>query len=328
MLRLVDAIASMTESGRSTAHAQAALKDAQRTLRQLDTYADEWIKENIPRAYQRGWQDAFSPTLQLPGDYGDEIQYDQFARLHRDAIAVAANNARDRFQDATRLIGRQANDIYRKIGVKATQERLITGEALATTTARMREDFMRQGITGFTDRAGRNWSIDSYAEMVARTTTREATVSGTVNRALAGKHELIQISEHEPTCELCAPLQGKVYSLRGTDKRYPAWEDFVPVHPSCIHVVWVYVERFDPNAEKTRERSNTSLTKDPRTPQQRAAYDATQKAKAAKRSLREQYKRYKARLGDDAGRIQDFARKKKAGGDAWQDLQKKYREAL
>ena len=326
-LEIVNQIERMTASGRSTTHVRVALREAQGILHELDDFADAWVEANIPAAYRQGWDEAFKSTLHVvPEGFGGEIKYSNFAKINREAVEVVAYSLQDSLRGATQMVGRQANDVFRHVGLMATQQRLITGESIVKTTGRMREEFVSQGITAFQDKLGRMWNLDSYCEMVARTTTREATTLGSINRLTAGGYDLVQISEHHPTCEKCAPLQGKVFSLRGETSGYPRYQDYIPVHPRCIHVLWSYQAKFDPDPEKTKAFSNTSLTKDPRSEAQKKAYKATQDKKRQERDLRNQYKRYVARLGDDAGRIQDFAKAKKASGEKWENLQSHYRK--
>jgi hypothetical protein len=136
------------------------------------------------------------------------------------------------------------------------------------------QGLLDQGQTAFVDRRGRKWRLDSYAEMVARTTTREAASVATINTCDEFGLDLVRISTHSPTCELCAPLQGKVYSISGNDDRYPMLTDErrPPIHPNCRHVLAPYVRELDDDAEETERRSNEPLNVDPRSEAEKQAY--------------------------------------------------------
>jgi Phage minor capsid protein 2. len=111
--------------------------------------------------------------------------------------------------------------------------------------------------------------------MVARTTTREIATAATINACKEFDIDLVQITKHYPTCELCAPLQGKVFSLSGKDKRYPKYDGVlvkIPKHPNCRHVLVPYVRELDPDADETQRYSNTSLTEDPRSEKEKQDY--------------------------------------------------------
>lgn len=326
---IVSNIEKMTSGGRSTIHARAALNETQQILRELDDFADAWIETNVPAAYREGWDNSFKSTLAAyPEGFGAETKYGNFAKINKQALETIAYNLQDTLHGATQMVGRQARDVFRRVTLEATQQQLITGQARRQITATMKEQFVSRGITAFRDKLGRTWSLDAYCGMAGQTSLREANTAGTINRLTAGGYDLVQISEHAPTCDACAPLQGKVFSLRGETPGYPRYEDYIPVHPWCKHVLWSYQPKFDSNAEETRRRSNTSLTSDPRSQAEKDAYKGTQDKKRQERELREQYKRYVARLGEEeVGSIANFAGSKKADSDRWYQLQNDYREA-
>lgn len=86
-------------------------------------------------------------------------------------------------------------------------------------------------LTGFVDASGRRWSLPSYTEMVARTTTREAMSAGTANRMTEHGLDLVTISEHAHVADECSDYEGNTYSLTGTDTRYPVLDVRPPFHP-------------------------------------------------------------------------------------------------
>lgn len=59
------------------------------------------------------------------------------------------------------------------------------------------------------------------------------------------KTDLIEMSEHHPTCEECAKYQGRVFSLSGSDKRFPKLPEFIyklgGVHKGCRHSFFPFV---------------------------------------------------------------------------------------
>jgi len=79
------------------------------------------------------------------------------------------------------------------------------------------------------------WDIKAYAELVARTKMNEATTQATINAAADIGTDLVAISVHNTTCAVCAPYEGKVFSLSGEDPDFPPAEDLPPFHPRCLH---------------------------------------------------------------------------------------------
>lgn len=330
VLEILARLEHLVARERDDAAARAALQGAKGILAELDEYADGWIEENIPQEYRRGWDGAFDPTLYAAatGELRGAVNYESFTKLHRSAIEVVAYNLQDAVRAATATMGRKMDDVFRRVGLEATMKRLFTGEAIRETVGAMKEQLVLSGLDSFKDKAGRTWRLDSYCTMVARTTTREATTQGTINRAYAGGHDLILVSEHHPTCEICAPLGGKVFSLSGQDGRYPVWNDYIPAHPNCRHNIGVYIREYDDRADWREEYSRQPLDVDNRSEAEKKAYDATQTGNRQQNELRRQYERYVARLGtDNVGTIQSFARSKRAESARWQELQDLYRDA-
>ena len=88
----------------------------------------------------------------------------------------------------------------------------------------------------------RRFSADTYAELVARTRTREAQTAGTVQTTLEHGQDLVQVSAHNTSTKICIPHEGMVYSISGNSGKYPRLGEVTPFHPNCRHVMTPYVE--------------------------------------------------------------------------------------
>ncbi len=327
-LEIVKNMETLIAEGRKTAHARAALNSSLATLKELDNYSDRWIEKNVPAQYRDGWEDAFIKAT--PGGVKAKTSYANFGKLHREAIAAVAYNMQDSVSAATASVGRNVQDIYRQVGMEETFTRLFTGETIKGSSKAMKEKLSLAGVDSFKDKAGKVWKLDSYCTMVARTTTAEAATQGTLKRAQAGNYKLIQMSEHHPTCELCSPLQGHIYTTDSSDRRYPLWQDdYCPVHPHCLHSIFIYIEQYDPNYEANLEKAKTfNPEADLRSQSEKDAYSALQKENRRLNDLRNHHSRYIARLGNDnVPPIQSFARMKRANSKKYQELQSQYRTA-
>ncbi len=312
-------------AGNDTKHARAMLQEIQNILSELDTQTAKWIEKIIPEAYKLGYQAAY---IEYPLLKQEEEIAAVFSGVHRQAVEVMAYNMQSTLLDATQKIGRQANDLYRRVGLDAARKNIMLGETRAWTQEEVIKALEGEGITAFVDNAGRNWNLDTYAEVVARTVPREAVTHGTINRLLGDGRDLIQISSHATTCEKCAPLQGKVFSLTGKTEGYPKYQNYIPVHPRCRHTISGYIAELDANAEETKRFSNTSLTEDPRTDAEKKAYEREQYNKTRFRLDREQYQRYVQRLGKDAPKnFSGFRNMKKVDSEKFIQLQSDYRDA-
>jgi hypothetical protein len=98
-------------------------------------------------------------------------------------------------------------------------------------------------IRSFTDKAGRNWKLSNYAEMVSRTVPMHVMNVGKMNEFLEYGEDLVVVSDFSPTCPLCAPWGGAVLSISGVTKGYPAVseaEEAGLFHPRCLHSFALY----------------------------------------------------------------------------------------
>lgn len=196
------------------------------------SYTEGWkeFDKELQRAYEDG-----RPTLDIPD-----------ARLH--ALVELQNELSDRFSAVNSVILRDTDDAFRKIIGDA-----VSVEATGLTTWRQAQQdalnkFAARGITGFTDKAGRRWNIDSYAEMAVRTGMMKAAIQGMKDDALAHDEHLVIITDHEDTCPICERFERMVLALDAEGAKHPDCEGMLAdaeagglFHPNCLHAATVYV---------------------------------------------------------------------------------------
>lgn len=121
-----------------------------------------------------------------------------------------------------------ARQLYAK-GVTMTAQTVaqkLTGEGAAAVAvgAETRVNALRQtirklsdaGITGFTDKAGRNWTPEAYVNMDIRTTVHNTALKAADARMQDYGVDVFQVSSHGGARPLCYPYQGKFYSNSGS----------------------------------------------------------------------------------------------------------------
>ncbi len=77
-----------------------------------------------------------------------------------------------------------------------------------------------------------------YAELVARTKFHQAQSQAALMQAANYDTDLIQVSSHNTTTEICMPFEGKIFSVSGKDKRFPPLTESPPYHPNCLHLLF------------------------------------------------------------------------------------------
>lgn len=107
-------------------------------------------------------------------------------------------------------------DIFRTVVAEST------GPTVAGATTRRQaaqaslDRFANRGIGGFVDKAGRRWSIDTYAEMATRTAVGRAQVAGGLQRITDEGGDLVIVSDAPQECKVCRRWEGKVLSVSGS----------------------------------------------------------------------------------------------------------------
>jgi len=226
--------------GNITEWKRAFLREQLRQIRailgQLSTETGAWAQMHLPGLYAAGMRFV---EQALPGTIDPAL-----ASLHTQAIQLIGENLATELGDALTRVGRTTDDVFRRVGMEQIQQGLVGGEARPQVSQRIVADLRRRGLTSFTDKAGREWSLSQYAAMVARTTTREAVAAGGRNRQLEAGYDLAVISSHPGSCELCAPWEGEIVSLTGATDGYPTLNDAIDEgynHPNCGHSEMPYV---------------------------------------------------------------------------------------
>lgn len=126
----------------------------------------------------------------------------------------------------------------------------LAGDSIREIKKTVNETFFNKGFIGLTDRSGRNWPIDNYAEMLTRTHVMRANNEGAINRAKDFGVDIVEVSTHSSACPVCQPHEGKFYSISGKDKKYPELSgNEPPYHPNCKHSIY-----YRPDLSSDREQ--------------------------------------------------------------------------
>ena len=257
-----------------------------------------------------------------------------------EAAETAEKNARGFL-----TVGRLESDPYRRETLLQVSRQQAAGTSWAKGSKELAKDLQNKGITAFTDRAGRNWSLQDYSNMAVRTTARQAQVAAILTKD--PNHDLYQIVKIGSTCPVCAPLEGRVYSRSGTNPEYPAltlaygkmdpagpddiMNTYLNIHPNCLHSLIPYTAtgKTEKQIQKDKDFSNPEknpLNRDPRTKKQIAAYREKEKKRQRLLSDKRQYQEYRETLGNEVPK--DFAKFQEIKynrPEKWTALQRSYR---
>ena len=221
---------------------QKTLTEVNQIIRGLDPIAREWSKEAVVYAYKSGVAMSGNELQKI----ANILKVDFDAPIHRSAVNVLADNTTMDFLSANAtmmknidrfLLTTQQRLIEDQAISKMIAEGIISGETRRAVSDRIYREFQKRMVDEqFIVINGRHYRPDYYAELVARTRTVEAANQGAINTSLYYENDLMQVSAHSDACEECQPIQGRVYSISGTNDDFPALDTIeIPVHPHCRH---------------------------------------------------------------------------------------------
>lgn len=205
------------------------------------------------------------------------------------------------------------------------------------------KDMSNNGITAFTDSRGRKWGLQTYSDMLIRTTSRMTTNYGVL---YTYEHiDLYKISKHGTTCKICAPLEGRVYSRSGNHPYYPPLASafgkidkfgpndlsntYLNIHPNCLHVLIPFKEDAysEKEIEEIRQFSSFETNppnRDPRSEKQLNNYRNKENARTRLINDFKEYQSMKLLLGDQMPKtFQTFHNHKLSNSpkyDYWKNL--------
>lgn len=239
-------------------------------------------------------------------------------------------------------VGRLEADPFRETTIEQVLKQEAEGTGWTSASKKTVQELQNKGIPAFIDKAGREWSLQSYGNMAVRTTARQAEVAALLT---ADDYDLWQIVRIGSTCRVCASLEGRVYSKSGTDPDYPpltlafgkidpAGPDtltntYLNIHPNCLHslVKYTTIGKSEKQIQRDKDFSNPEknpLSRDPRTKKQIAAYREKERNRRRLLADMRQHKEYRAALGSEVPKDFDKFREMKYNNrERYEALRKK-----
>lgn len=286
-------------------------RSARTILATLNNRAADTIRQSIADAYRNGWGSALED---LPKAWFAKSGIGQDAARGREDIpntaaieSIAAAVVQD-IGEKSRNVLRDVVDAYRAVQTAAAARVLAGIQTRRQASQSAWQRLVDQGITGFTDRAGRRWRLSSYVEMVARTNAQRAAVQAQTDRLTSLGVDLVIVSDAPQECRICRPYEHEVLrvgtgptgwvgvqhatkdnetvSVRIVDTVAGAMAKGL-LHPNCRHSLSAYlpgVTRFpmrelaDPDGDVARQRQR-AIERNIRKHKERSAAALTPEAK-------------------------------------------------
>lgn len=132
------------------------------------------------------------------------------------AVAMVALSLESRFEVLNQRLTRYPQDAYQRIVSLHSPNTLLGVTTSRIQQAHAVQRFLAEGITGFVDQGGRNWTIGAYAEMAGRTTINRAFNDAGLWRMQQSGLNLVTVVRGLDSCRKCADWAGKILSTDGT----------------------------------------------------------------------------------------------------------------
>lgn len=181
---------------RKLAELDALMAETRKVLDSADELAIAGTGKGMQEAYLMGYND-----IGIEGvDAAFGVTVDQ-----RKVATLAEELHRMRFYAESGTMS-----VYRRV-IAESSALMATGtytRSGATQEALIR--FAANGITGFRDRNGRQWSLEAYARMATRTSYVRANLTGTLDRMNEYGYDKVIVSDHPGESVLCRPFENKI----------------------------------------------------------------------------------------------------------------------
>ncbi|MEV7042231.1 phage minor capsid protein [Amycolatopsis sp. NPDC051061] len=288
---------------------------AERIATQVTGQAGQAAADSVFAAWQAGAEQGLAQLAELGALSSEQLEQLAGVVPGMQAAAILAADLTSRLDALPLRVLRWQQDAYRTAVAAAAPDQLLGTGTIHSTQRAAWDRLAALGVTGFVDRAGRNWNLASYVEMAVRTATGRAWNDGHLARMASAGVELVTITRSRHACRLCTRWEGRVLALSGPagerQVEHTLTDETVTVdvaatveqarleglmHPNCRHQFVPYlpgvtkldeIREHDAKAEQHREGLRALERKVRRNKRKAAAALTDDERQAAERRVRE-----------------------------------------
>lgn len=227
-----EAVLTALETRLTEAKKKQAVRKIKAATQVVDSEVRNWLPETLQNAYI-GAMGFVSVRL-------GKTLTDGLTGVHEEAINALISNAYLDFAGGMNNVVRSAEHQINEALKRQIRAQIIAGELRGDAVREIAdevEDLLKQqGFTALIDRGGRHWSLVNYADMLSHTHVISSANTGTINRMAELGVDIVEVSSHGATDALCAPHEGKIYSISGNSSHYPQGK-LPSYHVRCKHSI-------------------------------------------------------------------------------------------
>lgn len=220
-----------------------ALRKAQTSVRTVfqkaNAQAQEWCDDSMTTLYARGMMDAVE-KINTP--------HPASSPLHLAIIAALAVGIMEKLSSVGAAVDRNVASILASAQVGQAGAAFKNATDWQTLAAQLRKDVLANGVTGFIDKAGHTWKVDTYVDVVAQSSVMKAYNAGVKSEMQAQGLDLARLSDEIDvnTCDACARWAGRILSITGATPGFPTVDEAEAdgvFHCHCVHTLQPLTEK-------------------------------------------------------------------------------------
>ena len=240
---------------------EALQKAINAAMQHLSKVNAEFTKDELSKAFNEG-KDSVKEEPTMTAKEANAVLQRQGFRYSKTAFS------RDTYIELQTATESAGNGLKSRINNIIKELSKSGNDSVYAVQLAIEKDLQENGLMHVTYANGAKVPLNVYAATAARSARIETTNIGAIGRALQAGTDLVEMTKMPQCCALCGAYQGKVYSISGKDKRFPALfqtvlrRGYALPHPNCRHEFIPYFEDIEEPADVQKAIKDSQIKYD------------------------------------------------------------------